>query len=174
MHAVNRALHAHHHFTAPNTPQSNGTVERVCRAVLHCCRALLSKFRLQENEWPLVLPIAQSVLNYTQRAGLGNHAPSHCLLVCRLTGGTRGGRHWRAVEACLYRESCSGCMAALNHNNGMLLPSRHFSVVRGEAFRADSALKTGKDDDGIRRRASGEQRFAVAHSVLHSLVALRP
>ena len=75
MDAVNKALHTHHHFTAPNTPQTNGTVERVCREVLRGCRALLSEFRLKEKDWPLVLPIVQSVLDHSKLDSLGGRAP---------------------------------------------------------------------------------------------------
>eukprot|EP00173_Palmaria_palmata_P000654 Plantae.Rhodophyta-Palmaria_palmata.ctg13165.p1 GENE.Plantae.Rhodophyta-Palmaria_palmata.ctg13165~~Plantae.Rhodophyta-Palmaria_palmata.ctg13165.p1 ORF type:complete len:337 (-),score=45.86 Plantae.Rhodophyta-Palmaria_palmata.ctg13165:285-1295(-) len=75
MHSLNRLLHSQHHFTAPNSPHANGTVERVCREVLRCCRALLSEFRLKEQEWPQVLPIIQSVLNNSVVASLGNKAP---------------------------------------------------------------------------------------------------
>ena len=72
---INRAMHCQHHFTTPNTPHANGTVERVCREVLRCCRALLSEFRLKETEWPHVLHIVQSVLNNSVVASLGNRAP---------------------------------------------------------------------------------------------------
>lgn len=74
MEKVNRALHCHHNFTLPYTPQANGTVERVCRELLRCCRALLSEFRLTETRWPDVLPIIQSVLNSTNSSTL-NHLP---------------------------------------------------------------------------------------------------
>lgn len=72
---INGALHVHHHFTAPNNSHSNCTVERVCREVLRCCRALLSEFSIKENEWTLVLPIVQSVSNNKKLRSLGNHAP---------------------------------------------------------------------------------------------------
>ena len=75
MDRINRGLHCHHNFTTPNTPLANGTVERVCREVLRCCRALLSEFRLKETEWPFVLPIIQSVLNHTKLSSQVNRAP---------------------------------------------------------------------------------------------------
>ena len=75
IHSLNRALHAHHHFTVPHSPKSNGTVERVCREVLRCCRALLSEFRMFPTQWPHVLPLVQSMLNHTPRGSLGNRAP---------------------------------------------------------------------------------------------------
>lgn len=72
---LNRQLHAHHHFTTPYCPQANGTVESVCREVLRACRALLSEFRMTEQEWPFVLPLIQSTLNHTIRDSLGGRAP---------------------------------------------------------------------------------------------------
>jgi len=71
----NRHLHGHHHLTTPYCPQSNGTVETVCREVLRVLRALSSEFRLKETEWPTVVPILQTILNHTKRSGLGNRAP---------------------------------------------------------------------------------------------------
>jgi len=73
--AVNRQLHSHHHFTTPNCPQSNGTVETVCKEVLRATRALLSEFRLKESEWPSVIRVIQSILNHSVRPSLGNRAP---------------------------------------------------------------------------------------------------
>lgn len=75
MEKVNQSLHCHHNFTLPYTPQANGTVERVCRELLRCCRALLSEFRLPETRWPHILPIIQSVLNSTPSSTLNNLAP---------------------------------------------------------------------------------------------------
>ncbi len=75
MTALNRALHAHHNFTTAYCPQSNGTVETVCKEVLRAARALLSEFRMKEKEWPAVVRIIQSVLNHSKRPSLGNRAP---------------------------------------------------------------------------------------------------
>ena len=75
MAGLNRALHSHHHFTTPYSPQSNVTVETVCKEVLRGCRALLSEFRLKETEWPEVIDMVQSVLNHSVRPSLGNRAP---------------------------------------------------------------------------------------------------
>ena len=72
---LNRMLRARHHFTTAYCPQSNGTVEVVCKEVLRACRALLSEFRMKESEWPSVVPIIQSVLNHSKRPSLGNRAP---------------------------------------------------------------------------------------------------
>ena len=75
MRDLNRKLHGYHHFTTPYSPQSNGTVETVCKEVLRACRALLSEFRMTKKEWPLVLPLIQSILNHSVRPTLGNRAP---------------------------------------------------------------------------------------------------
>lgn len=74
MSSINREMHAHHHFTTACCPQSNGTVETVCKEVLRATRALLSEFRLRESEWPTVLPLVQSTLNHSKRPSLGNVA----------------------------------------------------------------------------------------------------
>ena len=55
----------------------------------------------------------------------------------------RGGcaSHVRQAEACVYRESCSGRIAAIVHNNASLFPSRSFTVVLRDAFRTEGALQ---------------------------------
>ncbi len=75
MAVLNKRLHAHHHFTTPSNPQSNGTVESICKEVIRAARALLSEFRLKSSEWTAVIRIIQSVLNYFVRKSLNNHAP---------------------------------------------------------------------------------------------------
>ena len=64
---LNRHLRAHHHFTIPYCPQSNETVEAVCKEVLRACRALLSEFGISEKEWPAILPLHQSIFNHHVR-----------------------------------------------------------------------------------------------------------
>ncbi len=71
MRSINQSLHAHHHFTTPYCPQSNGTVESVCKEVLRSCRALLSELRMKETEWPSVLRLVQSTLKHSVRSGFG-------------------------------------------------------------------------------------------------------
>ena len=75
MRLLNRILRTRHHFTTEYCPQSNGTVEKVCKEVLRACRALLSEFRQKESEWPVAIPLIQSVLNHSVRPSLGNRAP---------------------------------------------------------------------------------------------------
>ena len=71
---VNRMLYARHHSTTAYCPQSNGTVETVCKEVLRACRSLLSEFQLKESEWSVVIPLIQSVLNHSVRPSLGDQA----------------------------------------------------------------------------------------------------
>ena len=73
--SLNRQLRAYHHFPTPYSPQSNGTLESMCREVLRAVRALLSEFRLKKTEWPSVIRIVQSVLNHSSRPSLGQKAP---------------------------------------------------------------------------------------------------
>jgi hypothetical protein len=68
-------LHAHHHFMTPYCPQSNDTVETVCKDVLRACRALLSEFRMSEQDWPHILPLLQSTLNQSIGSCLRGRAP---------------------------------------------------------------------------------------------------
>ena len=57
MKALREASMGNHHFTAAYCPWSNGTVERLCRELIRCLRALLSEFQLPLRSWPSVLPI---------------------------------------------------------------------------------------------------------------------
>lgn len=75
MHQLNKALHSQHHFTTPYHPESNGTVESVCREVLRFCRALLSELRINQSNWPVVLSIIQSILSHNSRSNFGDRAP---------------------------------------------------------------------------------------------------
>ena len=65
----------HHHFTTAYCPWANGTVERVCREVLRACRALLSEWKLAQQDWPAVTEAFQSVLNNTPLKRLGPRHP---------------------------------------------------------------------------------------------------
>ena len=57
----------------------------------------------------------------------------------RLRNGTSRASRARAVEACVYRESCSGRVAALIHNNSSLFPSRCFTIVFRDSYRDEAA-----------------------------------
>lgn len=57
----------------------------------------------------------------------------------RLRNGTSRASRARAVDACVYRESCSGRVAALIHNNSSLFPSRCFTIVFRDSYRDEAA-----------------------------------
>ena len=76
MHQLANELNTHHHFTTAYHPESNGTVEVVCRETLRVARALLSEFQLGAAEWPRFLNTIQRVLNHSPSPKLGsNYAP---------------------------------------------------------------------------------------------------
>ena len=72
MHQLAQQLNTHHHFTTAYHPQSNGTVEVVCREVLRVARALLSEYQLGGAEWPRSLHTIQRVLNHSPSPKLGS------------------------------------------------------------------------------------------------------
>eukprot|EP00171_Calliarthron_tuberculosum_P012252 IDg12252t1 len=72
---LQESMKSHHHFTLAYCPWSNGTVEVVCRELLHATRALLSEFQLPSRSWPTVLPVVQSALNSALLPRLGNQCP---------------------------------------------------------------------------------------------------
>ena len=57
------------------------------------------------------------------------------MYTARLKAGGGCGSQVSRTEACVYRESCSGRVAALVHNNSTLFPSRTFTIVLRESFR---------------------------------------
>lgn len=66
-----KETHTEHHFTTTYTPWANGTVERVCREVLRACRALISEWRLAEQDWPAVSECVQAIINSAPLKRLG-------------------------------------------------------------------------------------------------------
>ena len=72
---LQRELHTRHHFTSAYHPQSNGTVEVVCREVIRALRALLSEYQLGYAEWPRFLKTVQRVLNHSPSPKLDNQSP---------------------------------------------------------------------------------------------------
>ena len=68
-------MNSQHHFVTPYSPWANGTVEVVNRVILDVLRSLLSEFRYRFDQWPLVLPLVQGVINHTPSRSLGGYAP---------------------------------------------------------------------------------------------------
>jgi hypothetical protein len=66
---------AHHHFTLPHCPWSNGTIERANFDVLQVFRALLSEYRLLPRQWLQLKPVVQMSINHTLVTTLGGKAP---------------------------------------------------------------------------------------------------
>jgi len=68
-------LHCAHHFTLAYFPWTNGSVEVVCRELIRALRALMSEYQVPFNQWPTLVPIAQSILNNTPVDRLGGVCP---------------------------------------------------------------------------------------------------
>ena len=68
-------LAVEHHFTTAYASWANGKVERVCKELKQLLSALMLAARMQPQHWPLILPVANSVLNHTPSRVLGGHAP---------------------------------------------------------------------------------------------------
>jgi hypothetical protein len=75
MKELNRVLSTNHHFTTPYCPWSNGTVERLNREIKKVLKVILSEFRMHKNQWPLLLGLAQYILNSTKLKRLVGHCP---------------------------------------------------------------------------------------------------
>ena len=58
-----------------HSPWANGTVESMMSQILRVLRALLSEWRMQEQDWPTLVPIVQSILNHAPSFRLGGRAP---------------------------------------------------------------------------------------------------
>ena len=58
-----------------HSPWANGTVESMMSQILRVLRALLSEWRMQEHDWPLLVPVVQGILNHAPSFRLGGRAP---------------------------------------------------------------------------------------------------
>jgi len=64
-----------HHFTPAYAPWSNGKVERMNKEVIRTIMAYISETKLQEDQWPTILPVVQFIINNTPTATLADYAP---------------------------------------------------------------------------------------------------
>ena len=67
-------LGVEHHITLAYCPWANGGVEVVGKDLLWTCRALLSEFRSAVDEWDLVLPVVEFIVNHRPRDVLGGRS----------------------------------------------------------------------------------------------------
>ena len=60
---LRRALKYSQRFSVANAPFTNGTIETVNKEVLTNLKQLCSEFKIKLNEWPLLLPLKEFVIN---------------------------------------------------------------------------------------------------------------
>ena len=66
-----KKLKIQHHRVLPYTPQANGIVERQNREILKHLRILSLEFGAAYNEWTMLLPIVQFIVNRSTHSSLG-------------------------------------------------------------------------------------------------------
>lgn len=66
-----------HDFSTVYCAWSNGVVERINRDLRALLRILIMEFKIEEGDWPNLIPLVQSGLNHAPVASLGGHSPSH-------------------------------------------------------------------------------------------------
>ena len=71
----NRILQINHRMTTAYSPWANGTVDKVNNDIQKLLRSLLSEWQMESSQWPLVLPMIQSVLNHLLSPSRANCAP---------------------------------------------------------------------------------------------------
>jgi transposase InsO family protein len=72
---MRRRYGAIHHFVLAHCPWANGTVETFMSQILRVLRALLSEFRMEDYQWPKLLPLVMGILNSMPSAKLGGRSP---------------------------------------------------------------------------------------------------
>jgi hypothetical protein len=72
---LSERLKVQHHIVVAHSPWANGTVETMMSQILRVFRALLSEWRMHAEDWPLLVPIVQSILNHAPSSRLGGRAP---------------------------------------------------------------------------------------------------
>ena len=60
MDTLSKQLGADHHFVHAHTPWANGTVERCNGTILNVLRSIVSKRRMQIEEWPTLPPLLRN------------------------------------------------------------------------------------------------------------------
>lgn len=80
VHGVKASLRCDHHFTTAYSPWANGTVERANRDILSCLRALCVEFRLELDQWPSLIPLVVSSMNFSPSSRLDGLSPVEVFL----------------------------------------------------------------------------------------------
>jgi hypothetical protein len=70
-----RRLRVEHQFTVSYAPWANGIIERINKEIKAVMAAMLFDAKLDESEWPYVLPCVQAVLNQTPTSVLAGFCP---------------------------------------------------------------------------------------------------
>jgi hypothetical protein len=60
----NRILQINHHMTTTFSLWGKGAVEKVKNDIQKLLRSFLSEWPMESSQWPLLLPVIQSVLNH--------------------------------------------------------------------------------------------------------------
>jgi hypothetical protein len=78
-------MRAQHHITTAYAAWTNGLVERMNKTLLDAMRPILSDGRLDEHDWPWVLPVVQRLVNQSPSTALGGLALWQwaCMAPCR-------------------------------------------------------------------------------------------
>lgn len=71
---------AQHKFVSAGSSWANGKQERLNRSVGELFRTLLSENQLQPEQWPLIVPLVQLVINSTPLPSLMGRSPMECFL----------------------------------------------------------------------------------------------
>ena len=77
---LQHVMGAKHHFMVARCPWANGTVENAMKHVLKAFRALLSEWRMDPKDWPLLSDVVQLICNQSPAPSLGGLAPIEAMM----------------------------------------------------------------------------------------------
>ena len=75
MRTLNTRLKGNHHFTVVYSPWANGGIERANKEMLRVLRVILLENKMEESQWPSLVPVVQAVLNHSPLDRLAGLAP---------------------------------------------------------------------------------------------------
>lgn len=161
---LENALGIKHHFTVAYAPWANGTVERVNREVLRTFRALTSEWKVNIEDWPMIVPVVNGVINATPSKRLGGLSPVEAFAgikpkhpldaIVERVPGRRGSKlRARRVKTKVAKRQTIGLRDALMKMHKYIADHEAKHGRRGRAAEAD-------------KRAVQDVNFAVGHYVL--------